>query len=243
MYLSVIIPAHNEEKRIVRTLEANAAYLRAKSFDYEVIVVNNGSTDATERIVRDFARSAPFVKIFNTNGKGKGFAVRYGMTHSTGDIRLFMDADNATTLNHFNLMEPLFRQGCDLVYGTRDSRDLKEARQVISQPWYRRLLGDIGNLIIQALVLPGIWDTQAGFKACTKKAAEDIFSRGIIDGFGFDIEMLSLAKHLRFRLGKIPLQWENDPDSKVGTGAYIQVFKEVFQVRWNLWTDAYGIRK
>ena len=241
MYLSVIIPARNEAKRILKTLEANAAYLSKKNFQYEVVVVDNGSTDAMPEIVKEFSKTHPNFSYVNAKGGGKGSAVRYGMLYAKGDIRLFMDADNATTLDHFELMEPLFAKGFEVVYGTRDSRDLIEAKQVVPQPWFRRFLGDIGNLLIQVVVLPGIWDTQAGFKACSKKAAEGIFSRSVIDGFGFDIEMLALAKHLGLPIGKIPLAWENDPESKVSLGSYIKVFKEMFQVRWNLWTGKYHL--
>ncbi|MEK7067321.1 MAG: dolichyl-phosphate beta-glucosyltransferase [Patescibacteria group bacterium] len=241
MYLSVIVPARNEVRRIKKTLESNIAYLKTKSFEYEVLVVDNGSTDGMPGIVQEYGTRYPFVKYVDARGAGKGSAVRYGMLHTTGDIRLFMDADNATTLNHFDLMEPIFKDGSEVIFGTRDSRDLSEARQVVAQPWYRRILGDVGNLLIQVVVLPGIWDTQAGFKACTKKAAEAIFSRSAIDGFGFDIEMLALAKRLNFKLGKIPLQWENDPESKVSLSAYISVFLEMFRVRWNLWTGKYHL--
>lgn len=243
MYLSVIIPAHNEEKRILRTLESCAAYFARKQFEYEIVVVDNNSSDHTADRVTDFAKTHSYVRVAKTKGTGKGYAVRYGMMNTKGDIRLFMDADNATTLDHFDVMAPLFEKGAGVIYGTRDSRDLSEARQVVSQPWYRRFLGDVGNLLIQAVVLPGIWDTQAGFKACTKKAAEDIFSRSVIDGFGFDIEMLALAKHLGFTIKKIPLQWENDPNSTVSLSAYITVFVEMFRVRWNLWTNFYHIGK
>jgi dolichyl-phosphate beta-glucosyltransferase len=239
MYLSVIIPAYNEEKRIRKTIAANIAYIQKKGFEAEVLIVDNGSTDGTQRIVNEFSRETPFVKLVQAHGRGKGSAVRFGMIRAEGDIRLFMDADNATTLDHFDLMEPLFREGDEVIFGTRDSRDLKEAKQVIPQSWYRRLLGDIGNLLIQVTVLPGIWDTQAGFKACTRKAAETIFSRARIDGFGFDIEMLALARKFKFKLGKVPLKWENDPDSKVSLSSYIKVFLEMFQVRWNLWTGKY----
>ncbi len=243
MYLSVIIPARNEEKRIIKTLNSNAAYLERQNFDYEVLIIDNGSTDGTERVVAEFSQNHPYVKFMEAHGKGKGSAVRYGMQHATGDIRLFMDADNATTLDHFDRMKPHFEGGAGLVFGTRDSRDLPEARQVVPQPWYRRLLGDIGNLLIQIVVLPGIWDTQAGFKACTKAAAEGIFSRAVIDGFGFDIEMLALGRRLGYRLEKIPLEWENDPDSKVSLASYLKVFVEMFRVRWNLWTGAYKLRQ
>ncbi len=243
MYLSVIIPSYNEARRIRKTLEANTAYLKTKSFEYEVVVVDNGSTDGMPAIVQNYAKERPFVKYVDARGKGKGAAVRYGMLNVSGDIRLFMDADNATTLSHFDLMEPMFKNGCNVVFGTRDARDLSEARQVVSQPWYRRFFGDIGNLLIQAFVLPGIWDTQAGFKACTKQAAEDIFSRSVIDGFGFDIEMLAIAKRLKCKLCMIPLQWENDPESKLGLATYIAVLLEMLRVRWNLWTGVYHLRQ
>lgn len=236
-FLSVIIPAYNEAKRIPLTLVAVDKYLSTVDYPYEILVVNDGSKDNTSEVVEKLSVDIRNLKLIdNDANKGKGGVVRQGMLLAAGKYRLFMDADNSTSVEHFEKMRPAFDEGYAIVIGSRAIRGtvLKPP-----QPWYRQIPGKIGNLIIQLLVLPGIWDTQCGFKACTAEAAEKIFSLTKISGWGFDVEMLALAKKLGYRIKEVPVIWENDLNSRVGASAYLKVLAEVFKIRWWLWTGKY----
>ncbi len=235
VFLSVIIPGYNESKRITNTLLDIDHYLSKQEYTYEIVVVNDGSKDNTVQVVEKVGNLVKNLRIIdNQVNHGKGWVVRQGMLESLGQIRLFMDADNATTINHFEKMIPLFEQGHSVVIGSRDSKDAAGARQAVSQVWYKRIVGNMGNLLIQLLAVPGIWDTQCGFKAFKAKVAQDIFSRCQIDRWGFDIEVLAVAKKLDYKIGIIPVNWINDPDSRVNWKGYLNTFRELFKVRWNL---------
>jgi len=234
IHLSVIIPAFNEEKRLSRTLLAVDKYLSEQKYGYEIIVVNDGSTDNTAGITKKFSYLIKNLKLIdNKKNHGKGWVVRQGMLESEGEIRLFMDADNATTIEHFDKMTSFFKKGYAGVIGSRDKKDVKGAEQAVAQSFFKRQLGNFGNLLIQMMAVPGIWDTQCGFKAFTGKAAESIFSRGKIDRWGFDIEALFLARKLGLKIGLIPAVWVNDPDSKVNLKGYLNTFKELLVIRLN----------
>lgn len=241
MYLSWIIPAYNEEKRIEKTLREVDYYLRSKNFPggYEIIVADSSSKDHTEEIILGLKKEIPNLRLINLPNRGKGFAVQKGMLDAAGEYRIFSDADNSTAPEYFDAMDILFREGYDVVISSRDQKDVSGASRDVKEPWYREILGNIGNLVIQIFGVWGIWDTQNGFKACTKKAAEDIFSRARMTGFSFDIEMLALARKLGRKIGIIPVRWKFDPDSKVTLKAYLQVFLDVFKIRWNLMTGVY----
>jgi len=128
------------------------------------------------------------------------------------------------------------------VIATRDKRDAKEAQVAVRQPFHRRLIGDTGNLLIQLVAVWGIWDTQCGFKGFSEKAVKDIFPRLKINRWGFDIEILAIAKRLKYKIGIIPVYWKNDPRSHVKFIGYLNTFRELFIVRWNLWRNKYGIK-
>lgn len=243
MFLSVIIPTYNEEKRIGKTLLAIDHYLVKQKYDYEIVVVNDGSADKTAEVVNNFKKMVRNLRLIdNRQNHGKGWVVRQGMLESHGEVRLFMDADNATTLDHFDKMLPLFREGFEIVIGSRDPKDVRGAKQAVPQPAFKRFLGNLGNLLIQIFAVPGIWDTQCGFKAFGAKAAKEIFSKTRVDRFGFDIEALALAKKMGFKIGKIPVYWVNDPDSRVSLKSYLATFKELFQIWWWLLRDVYGLK-
>jgi len=243
VFLSVIIPAYNEEKRISNTILDIDNYLSRQDYSYEILVVIDGAKDKTAQIVGKFVDLVKNLRIIdNQENHGKGWVVRRGMLEAKGQIRLFMDADNATTVNHFEKMIPLFEQGNDLVIGSRDSKDAAGAKQAVSQPFHKRLVGNLGNLVIQLVAVPGIWDTQCGFKALTAQAANNIFSRCRIDRWGFDIEVLAIAKKLNYKISIIPVNWINDPNSLVNWKGYLKTFGEVFKVRWNLMTKKYDKR-
>ena len=236
MFLSIIIPTYNEEKRLSRALEDIEQWEKRQRDEIEVIVVDDGSRDGTVQIAERFKKRIRNLSVIdNKENHGKGWVVRQGILGAKGEWRLFTDADDATSINHFDKMRPLLRSYDVIIC----SRDVKGARLVPAQPWYRRLLGNIGNLVIQGMLLPGIWDTQCGFKCFSADAAKSVFKSARIDRWGFDIEALVLAKRFGFRIREIPAVWKNDLSSRVGISAYFSTLREVFKIRWWLWRRMY----
>lgn len=239
IFLSVVIPAYNEEKRLPATLRSVLNFLSTKQYAWEVLVVDDGSKDGTANLVRATSITNPRVKLLQYGvNRGKGYAVRFGMVKARGKFRLFMDADNSTTIDHFDKFYPDFSRGFDVVIG---SRDVAGADIRIHQPWWKEKLGDLGNLWVQFWAVPGIQDTQAGFKVFTGQATDHIFPRLVIDRWGFDVEALAVARACGYKIAERPIRWQNDPNSKVSPSAYLEVLKEVVQVRLNLWRGRYHI--
>lgn len=242
-YLSIIIPAYNEQSRIERTLRRLDEYLRAQAYLYEILVVVDNATDKTADIVRNLEPSIPCMRlIWRDVNFGKGGSVVRGMAEAKGEICLFSDADNSTDISHFEKMKPLFDNGYDAVITSRHPWDAAGAGQAISQPWYKRIMGMAGNLFIQIVAVHGIWDTQNGFKAFRESAAKRIFPQLTIYGWGFDIEILALARVMRLRIGVVPAHWMNDEESHVKLINYLGVLWETVLVRWNLIRRKYNLR-
>jgi glycosyltransferase involved in cell wall biosynthesis len=239
-FLSVIIPAYNEEKRISRVLHSAYDYLSRQDYSWEVIVVIDGAVDGTLEKIKDFSAGKTGISyIDRKQNRGKGFTVRQGMLQASGRVRLFTDADNSTDISHFDKMKPLFDSGHEVVICSRDSKDAPGARQAVPQPLLKRFLGNGANIIIQALAVPGIWDTQCGFKAFTDQAATRIFSISRIDRWGFDIEALALARRFKFKVGIVPAYWVDDPETNVKLLNYADAFLDALKVRWGLMTGRY----
>jgi len=231
-YVSVVIPAYNEEHRLPHTLQAVTSYLKKQRYTWEVAVVNDGSSDGTAQLVKTFSAHEPRVALLEYGqNHGKGYAVRYGMTHVTGEIRVFMDADNSTSIDHLETFLPILDAGYDVVIG---SRDIAGANIRVHQSKIKELLGDLGNLWIQFWAVGGIKDTQAGFKVFTKQASDDVFPYLTIDRWGFDVEALAVARLHGHKISEQPIKWVNDPNSKVSPSAYLQVLLEVVEVRLNI---------
>lgn len=237
-YVSIIIPAYNEAERIPKTLLDMDKRLSHVDYSYEIVVVNDASTDNTAAIVKNMAKMVKNLKILDLpDNVGKGGAVRQGILLSTGTIRLFTDADNSTSIDQFEKMMPFFKEGYEVVIG---SRAMKGAVLAPGEPLYRKVLGKAGNLFFQfVLGLWGIWDTQCGFKAFTEEAAEKLFKMATIDGWGFDVEILALAEQMGYKIAEIPVYWVNDNRSHIKASAYLKVFKETITIRYKLWTGKY----
>ena len=233
MYLSVIIPAYNEEKRLPKTLRAIDAYLKRQSYDYEILVVNDGSKDRTFEVAKNLESEIKNLKATGyEKNQGKGFAVRFGLLEAKGEYRVFTDADNSTSIDQVEKMWPEFKKGYDIVIG---SRDVKGAEVAVPQAYWRRRLGDFFNLLVQLICgLWGIWDTQCGFKGFTNEAAEKILPGCRINRFAFDPEMLIIAKKLGFKIKEVPIRWVNDPHSKVNFKSMIKMLLDLLKIRWNL---------
>lgn len=240
MRLSIIIPAFNEEKNLEKTIRKFDNYLKSQNYDFEVIVVNDGSTDKTAEIAHKLSAEFNYLKIIdNKINQGKGAAVRQGFSSALGRYRLFIDADNATDINHLDLAWPLLDKGNDIVIASRSYRDHPATVQEIKQTLLKRSLGLFGNLIIQFLAVKNIWDTQCGFKIFTAKSLEIILPRLTIGRWAFDAEMLAIAQKHKFKIGIIPVIWKNSEFSRVGLKGYFSSFKEVLKIRINLFNHKY----
>ena len=240
--LSVVIPAYKEEKRIGNTLLALDKYLSPLNFAYEIIVVVDGSPDNTFQVVEKYQKMIKNLWIINNpENHGKGYVVRQGLLAAKGAYRLFMDADNSVSIDQMEGFSPFFEEKeVGIVIG---SRDIKGSNIKKHQPKWKELAGDMGNILIQ--VIGGLWgikDTQCGFKILTAEAVELICPLMRINRWGFDIEILVLAKKLGFKIKEAPVVWINDEASTVTLGGYFNTFKELFQIRWNLLTRKYDIK-
>jgi dolichyl-phosphate beta-glucosyltransferase len=237
--LSVVVPAYNEEFRLPNTLRHSIEFLKSQPYSSEIIVVNDGSVDGTEQVIRDQAASFERLKLIShpdRRNHGKGAAIRLGMMAATGAFRLFMDADNSTTLDQVDRFWPWFDRGFDVVIG---SRALIDSVIGTRQNRLKEIAGRMGNWVIRRFAVPGVLDTQAGFKMLTGEKAAVIFPRSTIDRWGYDIEMLVIARAHGCRIAEIPITWINAPGSKVRMSSYFEVFGEVFKIRRNLHAGLY----
>lgn len=232
--LSVVIPAFNEEARLPATLLSVQSYLSARPYRWEVLVVNDGSRDRTAECVPRESRDDGQIRLIEHPDRanhGKGAAVRLGMLRAGGAYRLFMDADNSTTVDQVERFWPWFDRGWDVVIG---SRNLPGSEIPVRQAWFKELAGRAGNLWIRALAAPGIADTQAGFKMFTARSAGILFPKSTIDGWGFDFEVLAIAKVHGLQVREVPIRWVNSPASKVRLASYLEVLGEAWRVRSNI---------
>lgn len=230
--LSIVIPAYNEAERIGPTLESISSHLNESDADYEIIVVSDGSTDVTETIVRDYVKADARVRLvaYSPN-RGKGYAVRTGMLEARADDVLFSDADLATPMEDLEKLRQAAREGCEVAIG---SRALPDSVIIGWRPWYRELSGKVFNMFIRMLALPGIRDSQCGFKYFTGGSATKVFSAARLDGYGFDVEALYLARKFGFSIGEIAVHWENSPATKVSVLKHtLPMLIEVARVRLN----------
>lgn len=231
-FLSVIIPAYNEEGRIQNTLLAVDKYLSGQEYEYEIIVVVDGAFDKTAEIVNKYLPLIHNLHLINNEkNQGKGAVVGQGMLAARGVIRVFMDADNSTAIDHIEKFLSFFKDGFDIVIG---SRRIKGAKISVHQSFVKELAGRLGNLWIRIFGVGGIKDTQCGFKAFTEQSAEDVFKRLTIFRWGFDIESLAVAKLLKYKIKEAPVVWINDTQSHVRASAYLQVLWETLKIRWNI---------
>ncbi|MBN2317722.1 MAG: glycosyltransferase family 2 protein [Acidobacteria bacterium] len=237
--LSVVIPAYNEELRLSHTLSQAIAYLKSQPFQSEILVVDDGSTDGTERVVRQQDAAPVLLELLqhpDGANHGKGAAVKRGVLAAKGNYRLFMDADNSTTLNQVERFWPFFHLGLEVVIG---SRALKDSVVDLHQSKAKEMAGQFGNWLVRMLAVPGIFDTQAGFKMFTSRAAEGIFQRLTIDKWGYDIELLVIARSLGYRVREVPITWRNARGSKVRVRSYFEVLGEIRRIRRNLRAGLY----
>ena len=239
IYLSVIIPAYNEEKRLPKTIEDIGNYLKNQNFESEIIIVSDGSTDKTVEVAKSFSNKFKNLKIIDyKENKGKGFGVREGMLKAKGDFRIFTDADNSTPISEIEKFWKEFETGADIVVG---SREIKGAILDPPQPLFRRFVGECFKLLRKIIV--GLWeiqDTQCGFKCFKKETVERIFLKCKIDRFAFDPEILILAKKAGYKIKEVPIYWRNDLMSKVKIKSIFKMAADLIKIRLNLILGKYG---
>lgn len=228
---SIVIPAYNESARIGRSLEKVLAHATRQGWNLEVIVVNDGSTDSTAEIVRGHAQQNPAVQVLDNPGnRGKGYSVRNGMLHAHGDVLLFSDADLSSPIEEAGKLFAAISAGADIAIG---SRWLRTELQTRRQPLYRQLFGRIFNLLLRVILGLQYKDTQCGFKAFTRRAAESIFPLQQIERWGFDPELLYLAQKFAFRVAEVPVEWAHRSGTRINPlrdGSRMLV--EMLKIRW-----------
>jgi glycosyltransferase involved in cell wall biosynthesis len=236
---SIVIPAYNESRRIPATLEQVVACIRAKKWLAEVVVVNDGSRDNTAQLVREFASHAPEVRMLeNSTNRGKGFSVRNGMLHALAEVVMFTDADLSSPMEEAERLFDAIAAGADIAIG---SRWLKQSRQTIRQPLYRRFFGRCFNTVTKAVMGMPFADTQCGFKAFTRKAAQTCFQLQTIERWGFDPEILFIALKRGYQIKEVPVSWAHDERTQI---SYLRdgsrMLQDLAQVRWNAMLGRYG---
>ncbi len=231
MKLSVIIPAYNEDRRIAATLSDVTQTLSGNDFDYEIIVVDDGSKDGTARVIENLRKEIPKLSLIdNKENHGKGWVVQQGMRKAVGDIRLFMDADNSTKVGEIFNMLPYFEQGFDVVVG---SRYVAGSRIAVRQPQRRIFLGKLWRLLVHALVPLLVVDSQCGFKAFTSAAAEKIFPKQTVFRWAFDVEILLLAKRAGHKIKEVPITWKNDSESHIKFSGMMNMLWEIVKIKFS----------
>lgn len=235
---SIVIPAYNESARITATLESIGAYARDQRWDLEVLVVNDGSRDNTVAVVESIARTHPFIRVIeNPGNRGKGYSVRNGMLQARGDILLFSDADLSSPIEEAHKLFDAIAAGADLAIG---SRWLRPELQTERQPLLRQIYGRLFNLLLRVVLGLKFRDTQCGFKAFRRDAAHAIFPLQRIERWGFDPEILYLARRLRYRSVEVPVRWAHSAGTRlhpIRDG--IRMGWEVLRVRWYAWAGKY----
>ena len=216
--LSLVIPAYNEYRRLPVTLMETIDYLdhcvSAEAISsYEIIVVDDGSSDKTAETVQKFCKIRPQVHLIRIpDNHGKGHAVRVGVLNALGEKILFADADGASPIHELERLSREIEKGSAIAIGSRAARSLDTK---VKTAWYRKYMGRCFNLAVNLLVVPGIKDTQCGFKMFTAQAAKFIFTRQSANGFSFDVEVLLIAQKAGLKISEVPINWSNVPGSKV----------------------------
>ena len=235
--LSIVIPAYNEENRIKNTLIMVHDFLDSHSINAEIIVVSDGSSDRTVGIARKLKDKIPQLQVIaNKHNRGKGFAVKTGVNASQGEYILFTDADNSTPIEEYLELKKRTRNH-EIVIG---SRWLKHSKLKRKQSQLRIFIGRFGNGIIRLFLIDGIADTQCGFKLFSHEAAKQVFGRQKVYGFGFDVELLVIAKCLHYRIAEVPVSWFNSVESRFRPGRdAIRTFFDLIYIKLNLWSGRY----
>ncbi|HTZ96421.1 MAG TPA: dolichyl-phosphate beta-glucosyltransferase [Terriglobales bacterium] len=235
---SIVLPAYNESARIRTTLEKISAHAAERGWNAEIIVVNDGSSDDTAAVVQALKAQRPSVRLLeNPGNRGKGFSVRNGMLHASGEILLFSDADLSSPIEEADKLFAALANGADVAIG---SRWLDVKLQTKRQPFYRQIFGRIYNLALRLILGLSFKDTQCGFKAFNRRAAELLFPMQQIERWGFDPELLYLARRFHLRIDEIPVKWAHREGTRINPlRDGLHMLLEIFRIRWNAISGKY----
>jgi glycosyltransferase involved in cell wall biosynthesis len=235
--LSLVIPAYNEQARLPFTLSEIQAYVCGQQLACEIIVVDNGSRDATSVVVQQAASRFPRLRLLRTDRRGKGLAVRTGVLAAQGEVVVYADADLSWSVEDLPRFVGMVDAGrSPVVIGSREGFGARR----IGEPFYRHLMGRVFNRVVQGLAVPGVEDSQCGFKAFSRSSAKAVFGLQRVDGFGFDVEVLYLARRLGYPIRVVPLRWEHKENSSVQPlRDSLLMLSDVVRVRLNGWRGVY----
>ncbi len=235
-FLSIIVPAYNEERRLPHTLPLIANFLQAQEYRGEAIIVDDGSVDNTSRVVEEMAGRMPYITLIRNEHRGKGYAVKTGVLAAEGEYIFLCDADLSMPIEEVGKFLPPAVEAYDVAIG---SREVEGARRY-DEPSLRHLMGRVYNLLVRWLAVQGFQDTQAGFKCFRRQAAHELFTYQTMDGFGFDVEILFIAQKRGFRIVEVPINWYYMSNSRVSPiGDSARMVREILQVRINDWQGKY----
>lgn len=233
----MVIPAFNEERRILDTLRQVTSYLATQRYSWNVLVANDGSTDGTAALVTDFGKDQPQVSLLSLPHGGKGWAVRSGMLATGAQYRFLCDADLSMPIEQLDRFLPPRLMGCDVAIGSREALGARR----MGEPRRRHLMGRLFNMMTMAVAVPGVRDTQCGFKCFSARAADTLFPLQRTQGFGFDVEVLFLARRMGLRMVEVPIDWYYRSESKVRPMRdSLAMSRDLLRVRWNASRGKYG---
>lgn len=240
MQLSVVIPAFNEEKRLGRTFDVIIDFLQRGKRGWEIVVHDDGSKDGTVELVRQYSRKFPNIRIhLGGTNHGKGYAVKQGMLEARGEWRLLTDADLSTPMEELDKLWEWTKQDISIVIG---SRKIKGAQIEVKQPWIRQHMGLTYSYLSKWFLATPVLDFTCGFKLFRGDAAESIFSRSLIERWGYDSEVLFIAHRLGYKIKEVPVVWRHDDESKVRLGSdTLSSARELLQIRWNALVGRYHL--
>ena len=228
-FLSIIIPAHNEEERLPGTLEEIHSFIKEQSYSTEIIIVENGSRDRTLEIARQYSQEMPQVKVIHEEERGKGLAVKKGMLEAVGEYRFFLDVDLSMPITELNRFLPPAIEEVEIAIGSREAPGAVR----YNEPEYRHIVGRVFNSFVRLMALPELQDTQCGFKCFRGDIADELFALQTMTGMSFDVEVLFVAKRRGYKIVEIPIPWYFNPDSRV----------KLFQDSVSMWLDLIKIRR
>lgn len=229
-WLSIVIPAHNEEYRLPPSLARIDAFLKDQDFTAEVLIVENGSSDRTLEVATAFAQEHPYIRVMSVDTRGKGLAVRAGMLAATGEYRFICDVDLSMPIEDVVRFLPPQVEGYDVVIATREGPGAER----VGEPHYRHLMGRVNNLLIKLLAVSQFEDTQCGFKMFHRTAAEDLFNVQRMNGIGFDVELIFIALRRGYKIREIPITWYFDADSRMRlVQDSLNMLREIWMIRRN----------
>jgi glycosyltransferase involved in cell wall biosynthesis len=237
MLITIVIPAYNEASRLPRTLRQITEFLATQVYDVEIVVVDDGSTDNTTTLTQEFAAHSSFVKLLRMPHKGKGHAVKAGVLQAQGEYVFLCDADLSMPITELPKFLPPLPSSYKVAIGSREASGAAR----FDEPVHRHLMGRVFNGLVQLLAVPGLKDTQCGFKCFHHSVVKDLFSYQTLDGFGFDVEVLYLAQRRGYRIVEVPIQWYYQTESKVHPwrDTYRMVL-DILRIRYHDFRGRYG---